>query len=237
MFLGKFRPKNWSSPDRLKFGVCVHCYILISNLMIIFSKFLSFIFFGQIRPQNLKFLKLNGIWYRGTLLYVYYNFNVHFSKIFVTYVFLGKFGTIIWIFPNWLKVRRVVHCYMLIRIFYIYKSFVVHTILSKFGPKVWCCLNWLESNICEHYWYYMLIIIESSSFPNFLFKISWTNFVPSCFLQIDGITSYLSKCGEQQILGWNLPKNLWTANTPKNYTQNRIQQRALVSNIGKFGEH
>ena len=87
VFLGKFGPKNWSSPNRLKFGVWVHCYILISNLMFIFSKFLSFIFFGQIWSQNLKVLKLNGIWYSGTLLYVYYNFNVHLSKIFVNHVF------------------------------------------------------------------------------------------------------------------------------------------------------
>ena len=46
----------------------------------------------------------------------------------------------------------------------------------------------------------MLIIVESSSFPNFLFKILWTNFARSCFLQIDEITSYLSKYEEQQIL-------------------------------------
>ena len=36
---------------------------------------------------NMKFSKLTEIWHRGTLLYVYYNFNVYFFKVFVTHVF------------------------------------------------------------------------------------------------------------------------------------------------------
>ena len=74
------------------------------------------VFFGQIWSQNLKFSKLTKIWYRGTLLYLHFQFNVYFSKIFVTHNFLDKFGLIIWISSNWLKFRGGVHCYMFITV-------------------------------------------------------------------------------------------------------------------------
>ena len=57
-----------------------------SILMFIFSKFLSFIFWGQIWFQNLKFSKLPQICYRDTLLYNYYDFNV-FLNICHSYIF------------------------------------------------------------------------------------------------------------------------------------------------------
>ena len=47
------------------------------------------VFFGQIWSQKLRFFKLTEIWYRGTLLYAYYDFNVCFFKILFIYVFLG----------------------------------------------------------------------------------------------------------------------------------------------------
>ena len=53
--LRKFNPKNWSSSNWLKFGTEVDCYMLISIFMLIFSKFLSFIFSGQIWCKSLKF--------------------------------------------------------------------------------------------------------------------------------------------------------------------------------------
>ena len=43
----------------------------------------SFKFFGQ----NLKFLRLSKIWYRGTLLYAYFDFNVCFFTMFVIHPF------------------------------------------------------------------------------------------------------------------------------------------------------
>ena len=46
----------------MKFRRGVHCYILITALMFIFSKFFSFKFFGQIWSQNLKFFKLTRTW-------------------------------------------------------------------------------------------------------------------------------------------------------------------------------
>ena len=74
----------------------IHCYILICNLMFTFLKFLSFILFWQIWSQNLKFFKLTKIWYRGRLLYSYFDFDVYFFKLFVSHIFLGKYGLKIW---------------------------------------------------------------------------------------------------------------------------------------------
>ena len=65
--------------------------MLITIVMFIFSKFLSVILFGQIWSQNLKFSKLTEISYKGTLLHVYYNFNVYFFKIFIIDISLDKF--------------------------------------------------------------------------------------------------------------------------------------------------
>ena len=45
------------------------------------------IFLGQIWSQNLKFFKLIEIWWRGRLLYAYFDFNVYFFKIFVIHIF------------------------------------------------------------------------------------------------------------------------------------------------------
>ena len=66
--------------------------MLITILMFIFPKFLSFMFYGQIWSHNLDFFKLTEISQRGTLIYAYYSFNVYFFKLFVSYIFLGKFG-------------------------------------------------------------------------------------------------------------------------------------------------
>ena len=61
--------------------------MFITVLMFIFPKFFSFIFFGQIWFQNLKFFKLTEIWYRGRLLYAYFSFDACFFKTFVVYIF------------------------------------------------------------------------------------------------------------------------------------------------------
>ena len=59
VFLGKFCLKNWSSPNWLKFGTGVHCYILISNLMFIFPKFLSLTFFWANLVPKSEVLQIN----------------------------------------------------------------------------------------------------------------------------------------------------------------------------------
>ena len=91
-FLGKFGPIIWIPSNWLKFLRGIHCYMLITVLILIFSKFFSFIFFGQIWSQNLKFLKLTKIWYRGRLLHAYFDFDVYFFKGFVIHIILVKFG-------------------------------------------------------------------------------------------------------------------------------------------------
>ena len=68
--------------------------MLITSLMFIFSNFFSFIFFGQMWSQNLKFSKLTEIRFRGTLLYAYYDLMFIFPK-FLSLLFLGKYGSII----------------------------------------------------------------------------------------------------------------------------------------------
>ena len=60
-------------------------------LMFIFSKFFSFILFGQLWSQILKFVKLTEIWYRDRLLYAYFDFNVYFFKGFCNSYCFGKF--------------------------------------------------------------------------------------------------------------------------------------------------
>ena len=175
--MGKFCPKNWGPPNWLKFGIGIHCYILImiltlffaksllfilfwadlaakseeikidwnfvkgyiaisllQFLMFIFSKFLSFIFFGLIWSQNFKFSRLTEIWCRGTLLYAYYDFNVYFFKIFVSHMFLSKFSLIIWSSPNCLKFGAgVFHYYMVITAL----MFIFSKVLSYSFGEIW----------------------------------------------------------------------------------------------------
>ena len=45
IFLGKFGPQLWRSPNYWKFGTGVHCYMLITILIFIFPKFWSLTFF------------------------------------------------------------------------------------------------------------------------------------------------------------------------------------------------
>ena len=74
----------------------VQIYIALSLFRIqcqFFKFFLHSYFLGRIWSQNLKFSKLTEIWYQGTLLYVYNDFNICFCKIFVIHSFLGKFGS------------------------------------------------------------------------------------------------------------------------------------------------
>ena len=46
-FFGNLGPKIWSSSNWLKSGTEVDCYMLISILLFVFSKFLLLIFFGK----------------------------------------------------------------------------------------------------------------------------------------------------------------------------------------------
>ena len=142
-FLGKFSLKSRSSPNLLKFGAGLHFYILISNLIFSFSKFLSLIFFGLIWSQNLKFSRLTEIWDKHIFLYACYNVNFYFSKIFAMDIFLGQFDPTIWISLKWLKFCRGVNCCMLITI--------LMFIFSKFLSVIFFWTN-LVPNVLQIDW-------------------------------------------------------------------------------------
>ena len=59
--------------------------MLIATLMFIFSKIFSYIFFGLIWSQNLKFFKLTEIWYRDSLPYTCFDFIVFFQNFCHSY--------------------------------------------------------------------------------------------------------------------------------------------------------
>ena len=66
------------------------------------------VFLGQIWSQKLKFSKLTKIWYRGTLLYPYFKFNVYYFQNVCHSHFLGKFGHKNWssLQINWNLVQK-----------------------------------------------------------------------------------------------------------------------------------
>ena len=60
--------------------------------MFIFSKLLSFIaFWASLVPKS-EILQIERNLLRGTLLYLYFEFNVYFFKVFVIHISFGKFG-------------------------------------------------------------------------------------------------------------------------------------------------
>ena len=88
--------------------------------MFIFPRFLSLMFFGQIWSHNMDFFKLTEISLRGTLLYVYQDSNIYFFKIFVSHIFVDKFGFKIWSFLNWLKFRTLLYRYYDFNVYFIF---------------------------------------------------------------------------------------------------------------------
>ena len=125
-------------------------------------------FFGQIWFQNLEFSELTEIWYRGTLLYVYYNFNIYFFKILFIHIFLGAFGAYIWNSSNLLRFHKGVHCYMLI------------TILSKFLLFIFFWANLvpksevLQINRNLNCYILMILMFIFSKFFSFIFCFGHT---------------------------------------------------------------
>ena len=83
---GRFSPIIWISSNWLKFCKGVHSYILITVLMFVFSKLFWFIFLGKFGPKIWSSFKLTDIWYRGKLLNAYFDFNVYFFKLFLSFI-------------------------------------------------------------------------------------------------------------------------------------------------------
>ena len=89
-FSGKLGPKNWSSPNWLKFGTGKHSYILFSILLFIYSKiFAIHIFLGKFGPKIWSSPNWSEF---GTGIYCYMLVTilmVIFSK-FLSFIFFGK---------------------------------------------------------------------------------------------------------------------------------------------------
>ena len=148
MFLGQIwsqKPKFSKLTEIWYLGTLLYPYF---EFMLILSKFLWFKFFWLIWSHYVKFYKMTAISNKGTLLYAYYDFSVYFFKNFVSHSFLDKFHLKIWSFPNWLKFRSGVHCYLLITIL----TFIFFKILSFiwFG-EIWS-QNLMFSKLTE-IWY------------------------------------------------------------------------------------
>ena len=116
--LNQLKPSEttWNHPEttwnQLKPAILKYLLLKISNSQVEFVLIFTLVFVGQIWSQKLRFSKLTKIWYRGTLLCTYYDFNVYFSKIFVTQLFWANLVPIFKV----LKFDTGVHCYMLITI-------------------------------------------------------------------------------------------------------------------------
>ena len=142
--MGKFGHKNWSSPNWLKSGTDINCFILVSNSMLIFLIFFHSYFLGQIWSQNLKFSKLTEIWYQGTLLHVYHDFDIYFCKIFVIHSFLGKFGS------NLVPNSLIVNCFSVSQHWTVTCEFTKFT--SKYGKWVSHICTSLKLENIFNYW-------------------------------------------------------------------------------------
>ena len=128
--------------------------------------------FGQIWSQKLKFSKFTKIWYKGTLLYPWFEFNVCFTNFFFIDIFLGKFGPKIWSSPDQLKFWTGVHCSKLITILmFILPKFLSLMFLGKFGPIIWISSNCLK--FCRGIHCYLFIAVLMSIFSNFFPFISF----------------------------------------------------------------
>ena len=134
--MGKFGLKNRSSPNWLKFGTGVHCYILITNLKFIFPKILSLMFFGQIWSHNLDFFKLTEIYFRGTLPCTYYNFNIYFFKVLFIHIFGANWSQNLKFFKLteiWYR-GRLRYAYFDFDV-YLFKIFVIPFFRANLVPK------------------------------------------------------------------------------------------------------
>ena len=103
--------------------------MLISILMFIFSKFFSFMFFREIWSQNLKFFRLNEIWYRGR--------NKHMVIYLCTNFFSGKFGTKILSFSDLMKFGTKVDYHML--------TSILIFIFSRFFATIFLGQTWSQN--------------------------------------------------------------------------------------------
>ena len=95
------------------------------------------VFYGEIWSQKLKFSKLTEIWYRQTLLYPCFEFNVNFFSFF-SLIFFGQ------IWSQNLKFSKLTEIWYqgtLVSVYHDFnihfcKIFVIHSFLAKFGSNL-----------------------------------------------------------------------------------------------------
>ena len=98
VFLGKFGPKNWSSPNWLKVGTGLHCYTLITILMSIFQNFVIQKHWTNLISKS-NVLQIDARAHCSMLITV---FMCNFSK-YLLINFWGKFHPKICCSPHLLK--------------------------------------------------------------------------------------------------------------------------------------
>ena len=187
VFLGKFGHKSWSSPNWLKFGAGFHCYIVISNLMFVFPKFLLFTFYWASLVLKPEVLQINRYLVQGYIAICLLRFwCLFFQNLCHSCFFLIKFGPIIWISSNWSKFCRGLHFYML--------NAVLMFISSRFFSFMFFGQIWSQNQKffkLTKIWYrgrslYAYFDFNVYFFKIFVIHIFWANLVPkSEVLQIN----------------------------------------------------
>ena len=107
--------------------------MLITTLMFIFSKYLSFMFFEQI--WFLIWISWNWLKFlRGVHCYLLITILMFIFSKYLSLMFFEQIWFLIWISWNWLKFLRGVHCYLLITILMFIFSKFCHS--YNFG-QIW----------------------------------------------------------------------------------------------------
>ena len=105
----------------------------------------------------MKFSKLTTIWYMRTSLYPYFEFNVHFFKIFIIHIFFSKFGPKIRTSPSWLKFSTLLYGYFNFSVNF-FKIFVMFFLANFFLKFELLQFNW---NLVQGYIAICLLLIAS----------------------------------------------------------------------------
>ena len=108
-FRGNIDLRIWSSPNCVTYGTEVHYYIIITVLMVIFSKLMSFKFFRVKLIQKSEVIQINRSWVQGCIAICVLRFYCLFLQRFVIPIILSKFCPKIWCPPNWLESSICVH--------------------------------------------------------------------------------------------------------------------------------
>ena len=108
-FRGNIGLRIWSSPNCVTYGTEVHYYIIITVLMVIFSKLMSFKFFRVKLIQKSEVIQINRNWVQGCIPICILRFYCLFLQRFVIHIILSKFCPKIRCPPNWLESSICVH--------------------------------------------------------------------------------------------------------------------------------